>query len=193
MRVHFSFEDYINYLTPTLQRFVPHETKDLDAYLSNDEINCGMKIFFVKSSVNHSSFAPKQVNPALPSNPPESLVFKLLKRHPPRFQEQSPYSFHGLFYQPGEQPLITSSRFHPLEENDVDLNLPWRVELEKDISVELGSEVSHQEYLKQRQTDNAKFKRNMHPTKNSFFTGEASQRFLSFCRGVEIPPPSTYD
>ena len=68
-------------------------------------------------------------------------------------QNGNPHSFHARFYRPGESPSSTSSRFHHLEDEDVNTSLPWRVLLDDNALVELTSEASHQEYINQGRKD----------------------------------------
>ena len=69
---------------------------------------------------------------------------------PPKFPQDSyPHSFHAQLYPYGKIPLFGSSWFHPLEDDDVDMSLPWSIKLEEDTSYELSGEVSCREYLSQ--------------------------------------------
>ena len=87
-------------------------------------------------------------------DPPTYVIFALLKRKPLNFlQDNQPYSFHTQFYPHGESHSSRSSWFHPLEDDDVDTSLPWRIRLELDTSYEFASDVSHHEYLSQVKKD----------------------------------------
>ena len=59
-------------------------------------------------------------------------------------------SFHARFYGAREGPSEASSRFHPREDEDVDVCLSWRMSLDDDISVESTGEASRQEYINLR-------------------------------------------
>ena len=124
----FSYDDYLNYVAPTLRRLLPYPTKDPFAYLSDDEKHYPCQIIFSNPPVESPESYPKELNPPPPTTSLESVTFKILKRQVSQFmQSDNPHSFHARFYHPGEIPSSTSSIFHPHEDEDVDMSLPWRV------------------------------------------------------------------
>ena len=81
---------------------------------------------------------------------PESITFKMLNKQVSRFMQSNPQSFHAKFYGPGEGPSKISFRFHPREDEDIDICLPWRMSLDEDISLESAGEASRREYINLR-------------------------------------------
>ena len=108
-------------------------TKDPFAYLSNDEVNCPCQINFCGTPIKRPEEYLKELNPSPPANPPESVTFKILNRRVPQFIQSNPHSFHGHFYPLGESPSSTFPRFHPREDEDIDMSLPLRVAVKDDI------------------------------------------------------------
>ena len=106
--------------------------KDLFTYLSDYEIDWPSKIKFCDTPVKHPKSYPKESSPPLPTNPPESVTFKILNRRVPQFMQSNHHSFHARFYHPGESPSPNSSKFHPREDEEIDMSLPWHVALEDD-------------------------------------------------------------
>ena len=120
-------------------------------FLSDDKIDNPLRIFFYDTPGKHPKSLPKESILPSPTDPPESVTIKILKKQVPQFmQDDNPQSFHASFYHPGESPSSTSSRFHPCEDEDVNTSLPWHIPLEHDTSIELASEVSRQEYISQK-------------------------------------------
>ena len=66
---------------------------------------------------------PKEFNPIPPENPPESITFKMLNKRVLRFMQSNSQSFHARFYGLGEGHSEASSRFHPRQDEDVDICL----------------------------------------------------------------------
>ena len=85
---------------------------------------------------------PKEFNLIPPEDPLESITFKMLNKRVPRFMQSNSQSFHARFYGPGKVPSKTSSRFHPRENEDVDICLPWRMSLDDIVSMESAGEAS---------------------------------------------------
>ena len=76
-------------------------------------------------------------------DPLEFVTFSLLNKQPSKFlQDNQPHLFHASFYPHSDSPSAISSRFHPLEDDDVDTYLPWHIRLEEDTFFELASDVS---------------------------------------------------
>ena len=153
----FSYNDYLDFVTPTVRHFISHLTNDPFEFLFDDEIDCSRRIIFFDPLIECPKSPPKESNPPPSMNPPESVTFKILKRRVPQFmQDDNPQSFHACFTCHGDSPSSTFSRFHPREDEDVDTSLPWRVPFEDDASIELSNKVSCREYINQRRKDQAK-------------------------------------
>ena len=108
--------------------------------------------------------------------------------------DDNPQSFHAHFYHHGEGPSSTSSRFHPLEDEDVDTSLRWHVTLDDNTLVELTSEASHREYINQQRKDQPEMDvmRRWGFRRRTFYEDAASRRSLTLRRGVHVPTPSFY-
>ena len=106
--------------------------KDLFTYLSDYEIDWPSKIKFCDTPVKCPEEYLKELNPLPLADPPESVSFKILNRWVPQFMQSDPQSFHARFYHPGESPSPNSSKFHPREDEEIDMSLPWHVALEDD-------------------------------------------------------------
>ena len=139
---------------------------------------------------------PREFNPVPSEDPPESVNFKMLNRRVPRFIQSNPQSFHAWFYGPGEGPSEISPRFHPREDEDIDICLPGRMSLDEDISLESIGEVSHQEYINLRKRDAKEEEAMRHwgPRRRMFHDQIIRRRshLPPRGRGVEIPPPNFY-
>ena len=140
----FSYEDYLDFVTPILWFFISRLAHNPYTFLSDDENDRARRIIFIKSSEEKlPSFLPKDTNPPPPKDPPEYVTFTLLKRQPPQFlQENKCGSFHAHFYCHVKNPSAISSWFHPLEDDDVGISLPWCLWLDEDTSFKLTGDVS---------------------------------------------------
>ena len=188
--------DYEDYVEPTLHRFRCKPTKDPSAHLSDDDIDCPKKIIFSDPPVRRPEDCPREFNHVPSEDPPESINFKLLNRRIPRFIQSNPQSFHAQFYGPGESPSEISPRFHPREDEDVDICLPWRVSFDEGVSLESAGEASRQEYINLRKKDAEEEEAMRHwgPRKRMFHdqTIRRSSPPPPRGRGVEVPPPNSY-
>ena len=164
-------------------------------FFLSDEIDCPRKITFAAPTVKRPKYPPKEANPPPPRDSPEFITFKILKRQPPRFlQDNNPQSFHACLYRHGKGPSSTSSRFHHLEDDDIDTSLPWCLQLDDSALVKLVVEVSCQEYINQRRKIQAKMNV-LHRwgfRRRTFYEDDASQRSPPRRRGAKFPLPSSY-
>ena len=139
---------------------------------------------------------PREFNSVPSDGPPESVNFKMLNRRIPRSIQSNPQSFHEQFYGPGEGPSVVSPRFHPREDEDIDLSLPWRMSFDEDFSLESAGEASHQEYinLRKRDAEEEEAMRQWGPRRRMLHEQAGRRRSPPppRDRGVEVPPPDFY-
>ena len=192
----FLFYDYEDYIKPTLLRFRCKRTRDPNAHLSDDDIDCPEPIKFCNLPVQRPEEYPMEQNCVAPADPLESITFRILNRRTPKFMQSDSGSFHARFYGPGEKPSKISPRFHPREEEDIDTTLPWRVALDDAIQAESAGEASRREYIKQKESDKEELEAMMYwgPKRSWLYEEAAARRAASppRGRGAEIAPPSHY-
>ena len=83
----FLYYDYEDYIEQALLRFRCKRTKDPNAHLSNDDIDCSNQVRFSNPLVQHPQQYPVEQNLVLPVDPLESITFKMLNRRTPRFMQ----------------------------------------------------------------------------------------------------------
>ena len=120
----------------------------------------------------------------------------MLNRWVPRFIQSNPQSFHAQFYGPGEGPSEISPRFHPREDEDVDICLPWRMSFDEGVSLESAGEASRHEYINLRKKDAEEEEAMRHwGPRRRMFNDQTIRRSSPpppRGRGVEVPPPNSY-
>ena len=192
----FLWYDYEDHVEPTLQKFRYKRPKDPWVVLSDDEIYCPKKINFCDPPVERPEECPREFNSVPSEDPPESVNFKMLNRRIPKLVQSNPQSFHEQFYGPGEGPSVVSPRFHPREDEDVDISLPWRMSFDEDFSFESAGEASRQEYIdmKKRDAEEEEAMRHWGPRRRTLHEQATRRRSPPppRGRGVEVPPPDFY-
>ena len=91
---------------------------------------------------------------------------------------------------------MVSPRFHPREDEDVDISLPWRMSFDEDFSFESAGEASRQEYIdmKKRDAEEEEAMRHWGPRRRTLHEQATRRRSPPppRGRGVEVPPPDFY-